>query len=86
MGLDTTSQHAETAGARGKLFAWLRVNGPAPRTAIRRAGFSWETIATLLDDLMRAGHVDAHPGRRKDSLVYFVPKNAGDGSWDGDGS
>jgi hypothetical protein len=85
IGRDTTSHHAETAGARGKLLAWLCANGPAARTAMRKAGFAWETVEGLLAELMRSGDVDAHPGRRKDSLVYFA-RNAGDGSFSGDGS
>ena len=84
-GQSTTPEHAETAGTKGKLLAWLRANGRATRTAIRKAGFAWGTVEGLLDELMRAGDVDAHPGRQKDSFVYFAV-NRGDDSIRGDDS
>jgi hypothetical protein len=72
VGRDLTTAHAETAGARGKLLAWLRANGPASRTTIRKAGFSWETVEGLLADLMREGLVDAAPGRQQGTRRYFA--------------
>src|SRR5439155_22953701 len=44
VGHDSTTDHAENAGARGKLLDWLRANGPASKTAMKQAGFRWETI------------------------------------------
>jgi hypothetical protein len=73
VGTDLTREQAETAGPRGRLLTFLRTNGPTTRSTIRKAGFAWETVGSLLDELMRAGEVDAAPGSRKNSLVYFVP-------------
>ena len=88
VGRDLTTERAETAGARGKLLAWLRMNGPASKTGMKRAGFGWESIAGLLDTLMREGKVDAMPGRTAQSLRYFVVGEPSplsqDGSRDGD--
>jgi AAA domain len=74
VGADTSTESAETAGVRGKLLAWLRTNGPASKTAMKKAGFGWESVATALDGLLREGAVDAGPGRKAGSLVYFVSK------------
>ncbi len=72
VGQDTTTDRAETAGQRGKLLDWLRGNGPASKTAMKKAGFGWETITPLLDGLLRDGTVDATPGRTAKSHLYFV--------------
>src|SRR4029434_1935144 len=72
VGHETTTQHAESAGARGKLLEWLRTNGPASKTAMKKAGFGWETIEGALDGLLRDGLVDATPGRKAGSSLYFV--------------
>lgn len=85
IGRDMTADRAETVGARGKLLTWLRIHGPATRTAMKKAGFAWTTIEALLEDLMRTGDVDAHPGRQQGSLVYFAQK-PGDDSRTGDDS
>jgi AAA domain len=71
-GRDTTTQHAETAGVRGKLLAWIRANGPASKTAMKKAGFGWETVGATLDGLLRDGLVDATPGRTAGSSLYFA--------------
>lgn len=72
VGAESTTEEAEVAGVRGKLLDWLRANGPASKTTLKKAGFGWERLTTLLDGLMRSGLVDATPGRKKGSSVYFV--------------
>jgi hypothetical protein len=74
VGRDTSTDHAETAGQRGKLLEWLGPNGPAAKTAMKKAGFGWATLGPLLDGLLRDGKIDAAPGQKKGSLLYFVPK------------
>ena len=84
VGKDTTSEGAELAGARGKLFAWLKTNSPASKTAMKKAGFRWEILDALLDPLIRAGLVDSGPGRNGGKASYFViPDPSGDGSTSG---
>jgi len=72
IGIDTTIEHAETAGATGKLYAWLRTNGPATKTAIKKAGFGWEAVERHLTVLEKAGKVDSGPGRKAGTTAYFV--------------
>lgn len=72
VGRDTTVQGAETAGARGKLLDWLRVNTLSSKTTMKKAGFAWDTIGPVLEALMLEGLIDATPGERKNSLRYFV--------------
>jgi hypothetical protein len=85
VGVDTTAEHAERAGIRGKVLEWLRLNGPATKTTMKQAGLGrWETIESALEYLQKDGKVDAGPGRKAGSLRYFViggtiPRN-GDGS------
>jgi len=83
VGRDTTTDHAETAGERGKLLEWLRTNGPAAKTAMKKAGFGWATLTALLDGLMREGLVDMAPGRKKGSSLYFVVGQPSQPSQDG---
>lgn len=90
VGRDTTTQHAETAGVRGTLLAWIRAHGPASKTAMKTAGFGWETIRAAVDALLRDGLLDAMPGRTAMSQVYFAtPSEASpkvqDGSTQGRG-
>jgi hypothetical protein len=74
IGLDTTTEHAERAGIRGKVFDWLRANGPATKTAMKKAGLGqWSAIEAALGMLTKEGKVDAAPGQRKGSDRYFVP-------------
>jgi hypothetical protein len=76
VGVDTTTEDAERAGIKGKVFDWLRVNGPATRTDMKKAGIAqWHAIEAALELLMKDGKVDAGPGRQRGSLRYFVPKN-----------
>ena len=75
VGIDTTTQHAETAGVRGKLLEWLRANPNSSKTTMKKAGFGWETIGASLDGLLRDGLVDAIPGRKAGSSLYFVTDN-----------
>jgi hypothetical protein len=87
-GADSTSEHAEQAGIRGKIVDWLRVNGPSTKTAMRQAGLGrWERIEGALEGLLKAGTVDAGPGRKAGSLRYFVSgepyQSTGDGSTGG---
>jgi hypothetical protein len=72
IGRDTSTEHAETAGRRGQLVDWLRIEGPASKTKMKAAGFSWGTLGALLDGLLRDSLVDSAPGRKKGSLLYFV--------------
>src|SRR5262249_6375761 len=73
VGIDTTTELAERAGIRGKVFDWLRANGPATKTNIKKAGVGqWDAIETALEGLIKEGKVDAGPGRKKGSLKYFV--------------
>jgi hypothetical protein len=73
VGLDTSTENAELAGIRGKVVDWLRVNGPASKTMMQKAGLArWETLHPVLEALCREGKVDSAPGRQKGSLRYFV--------------
>jgi len=71
-GTDTTTEHAETAGASGKLLAWLKANPYSSKTAMKKAGFGWEAVETHLNALLKAGKIDGGPGRKAGSTVYFV--------------
>jgi hypothetical protein len=83
IGTDTSTQGAERAGVRGKILDWLRANGPATKTAMKRAGLGrWETIEDALDALCKDGKVDAAPGRKAGSLRYFVPGESSPGPRD----
>jgi hypothetical protein len=74
VGVDTTSENAERAGVRGKVLDWLRVNGPATKTAMKKAGLGqWSAIDASLELLIKEGKADAAPGRQRGSLRYFVP-------------
>jgi len=80
-GIDTTTEHAERAGVRGKVLDWLRVNGPATKTDMKKAGLGqWPAIEAALALLMKEGKVDAAPGRTQGSLRYFVVEPSKDGS------
>jgi len=72
IGADTTTEHAESARASGKLYAWLKANPNSSKTAMKKAGFGWETVENHLSALMKAGKVDAGPGRKAGTHLYFV--------------
>jgi hypothetical protein len=73
IGIDTTTEHAERAGVRGKVLDWLRVNGPATKTQMQKAGLGqWPAIVAALELLAKDGKVDSAPGRNRGSLRYFV--------------
>lgn len=73
VGVDTTTAHAERAGVRGKILDWLRVNGPATRSDIKKAGLAqWPAIEAAMALLIKEGKADAAPGRKAGSLRYFV--------------
>lgn len=75
-GESTSTEQAERAGVRGKVLDWLRANGPATKTDMKRAGLAqWDTIESALTALTKAGKVDAGPGRKAGSLRYFVPSD-----------
>ena len=75
VGEDTSPDHAERAGVRGKILDWLRMNGPATASAMRRAGLGrWDTIKPALDALLKDGKLDAGPGKKAGSSMYFVPE------------
>jgi len=82
VGIDTTAEAAERAGVRGKIVDWLRANGPATKSAMKKAGLGrWETLEGALDLLTKDGTVDSAPGRKAGSLRYFVAsRGSGDGS------
>jgi hypothetical protein len=85
IGADTTSEYAERAGVRGKIIDWLKVNGPASKTAMKKAGLGrWETIEAIIESLLKDGKVDAGPGRKAGTHLYFIPgepsQSTGDGS------
>ncbi len=76
VGLDTTTEAAERAGVRGRVLDWLRVNGPATKTDMKKAGLGqWPAIEAALDLLMKENKADAAPGRQRGSLRYFVIKH-----------
>lgn len=76
-GADTTTGAADRAGIRGKIVDWLRANGPATKTAMKKAGLGrWETIEDTLDSLLKDAKVDSAPGRKAGSLSYFVDGGA----------
>ena len=78
VGTDTTTDHAERAGLRGKVYDWLKAHGPASKTAMQKAGLArWEALEPVLDALLKEGKIDAAPGRQKGSLLYFVPSPPG---------
>jgi len=73
VGVDTSTQDAEHVGVRGRLRDWLKANGPATKTAMKKAGLGrWETIEAALEYLQKAGEVDSSPGRTAKSKLYFV--------------
>lgn len=73
VGIDTSTDQAERAGVRGKVLDWLRANGPATRTDIKKAGIAqWPAIEAALDLLIKDGKADATPGRKAGSLRYFA--------------
>jgi AAA domain len=73
IGLDTTTEHAERAGIRGKVLAWLQANGPSSRYAMQQARLArWEILGPVLEVLCKEGKVDAVPGRQKGSSRYFL--------------
>ncbi len=64
IGLDTTTEDAERAGILGKVHEWVRLNGPATKTAMKRAGLGqWEAIEAAITTLMKTGKLDAGPAR-----------------------
>lgn len=74
IGTDTTTEHAERAGLRGKVVDWLTVHGPASKTAMQKAGLArWEALEPVVSALLKEGKLDAGPGRQKGSHLYFVP-------------
>jgi hypothetical protein len=74
IGTDTSTEHAERAGLRGKILDWLRVHAPASRTAMQTAGLGrWEALVPVLDALVKEGKLDEAPGRQKGSKHYFLP-------------
>jgi AAA domain len=81
IGTDTTSETAERAGLRGKVLDWLRLHGPASKSAMQKAGLArWDVLVAILDALQKEGKIDTAPGRQKGSQHYFVPDEKGSGS------
>jgi hypothetical protein len=73
VGSDVTTDHAERAGIRGKVVDWLRANGPASKTAMKKAGLGrWETIEGAIESLLREHKIDSGPGRKAGTHLYFV--------------
>jgi hypothetical protein len=44
---------------------------------MKKAGFGWEQVASVVEGLLRDGQIDAAPGRTKGSSVYFAAGRAG---------
>jgi hypothetical protein len=89
LGTLLTTDDAERAGLRGTILDWLRANGPATRTDLKRAGLAqWPAIESTLEALIKEGKADSAPGRQRGSLRYFVPGQSStpdlDDSRDGD--
>jgi hypothetical protein len=83
-GVDTTTEHAERAGLRGKVLDWLRANGPATKTDMKKAGLGqWAAIEGVLEMLLKEGKIDSAPGRKVGSLRYFVIGESSAGNSDG---
>lgn len=84
VGKDISVERAERAGDRGKLLAWLSLNPDSSKTAIKAAGFRWEKVGRLLEDLTTEGIVGFKPGRTRNSTVFYVIgdpfPNSGNGS------
>jgi len=84
-GVDTTSEDAERAGIRGKMLDWLRTNGPATKTNMKKAGLAqWPAIEAALELLTKEGKIDAAQGRKAGSFRYFVPSVDGSRSGESD--
>jgi hypothetical protein len=78
VGLEATEQttaEAQTAGPRGKLVEWIRTHGPATYHTLRKAGFPWRTLPSLLDAAVRHGDLDQTPGRTAKSVAYIAVEN-----------
>src|SRR5262245_15229851 len=87
VGTDTSTEHAERAGSRGKVLDWLRANGPATRSDMKRAGLAqWHVIEDALAFLFKNGQADSAPGRQRGSLRYFIPGQSPGGDSDGSGA
>jgi AAA domain len=66
VGLDTTTEHAERAGIRGKVLDWLRANGPASRTAMQKAGLArWKPLSTCSRRCSRKGRSTPRPDAKR---------------------
>lgn len=73
IGTDSSTEDAERAGVRGKIYDWLKVNGPASKTAMKKAGLGrWERIEAAIEGLIKDGKADAGPGRKAGTLLYFA--------------
>lgn len=88
VGEDISTETAERAGTRGKVTDWLRANGPASKTAMKKAGLGgWGTVEAAVEALVKEGKVDAGPGRKAGTSLYFVVgatvPGGGDGSRNG---
>ncbi|HEY1277152.1 MAG TPA: AAA family ATPase [Thermoleophilaceae bacterium] len=68
----STPEQAESAGPKGRVLAWFKTNGPANKTTLRKAGFSWRELPGILDSLIKDGTIDATPGKTPRSVLYFV--------------
>lgn len=74
VGEDTDTDVAERAGVRGKIVDWLARNGPASKTAMKKAGLGqWHTIEVVVAALEKEGKLDSGPGRKAGTSLYFVP-------------
>jgi hypothetical protein len=79
IGTDTDTEQAQRAGIRGKVLEWVRLYGPASRSAMQKAGLArWDILEPVVAALLKEGKLDSGPGRQKGSLRYFVPGAAVD--------
>ena len=76
VGTDTTPESAEIAGPRGKLLAWITANGPVSKTAMRKAGFAWNTLGVLVESLLQFRLIDEVSGRQRNAPNYIATGNA----------
>jgi len=73
VGTEGTTEEAERAGERSKLLNWIRSNGPATKTDMRKAGFSWRILDGDLEALVRSEMILPVTGKRAGSLEYALP-------------
>jgi AAA domain-containing protein len=59
VGVDSCTDHAGRAGVRGKVLDWLNANGPASKTAMKRAGLGGFYFVNAINACFAAGTVSS---------------------------